>query len=733
MSVPEFGKLSFNNMTKMISSEVTKFLSDHESIYFWIPFFVFVIAVVYLLRAIHGKRKKALENSVYIIYCSFAIALALCTVINILYGTSGEFAYFGIGAYAVYVSLPAIFCLHIWTQVNYKKINIGMLIGFFAVPAFLTAWAIKEYIAGVYVPDIWNIQLMLPLQYTGILFIGYWLFMMIRSYVLCFNVFYQMPRHMKASTGILVSALTVMVLQGVFALLIDKKEMFLLYLLALAFVLERSFAGFFRASASNVIATSREFVFSNLSTMILILSRKHRILEWNRSSGNFVFNLVPPKYRQPFSDYRAKLLKAGNGVVSNHDKNIITVTHDGLEHHLLITPAAITEGNREFGQLIEIADITHIYSVLRYIESIANFDQLTGLYNRNAYLDKASTIITMANMPLLIIVGDVNTLKLVNDNVGHIAGDRLLTTISEIIKEFAPENAFVSRIGGDEIAVLVPNADVEVAEAFAEKVRRKTNSITDVEFGTPDISLGWAVARSVYDDYNEVFKDADKMMYKEKRAYKEAKGISLSGALPLRREQAKATNDAPDIPYADQAEQSEQPVDEPATSEPEAPAADMATAPEVTETFVAPELIEFAPEVPETIAAPELIEPAPEVTETIAAPELIESEQRDVEDAVPYAETFVSPEPIESAPEVPETIAAPEPIEPSPEPTGKQSFAWQPTAPETEAPPEVHTAQAQPERDPLSPTPEPAPSPEPTPTPEPAKKGSFAWKPPTQK
>jgi diguanylate cyclase (GGDEF)-like protein len=439
-----------------------------------------------------------------------------------------------------------------------------------------------------------------------------------------------------------------------------------------------------------VIATSREFVFSNLSTMILVLSRKHRILEWNRSPGNFVFKLVPPKYRQPFTDYRSKLLKAGHGVVSNHDKNIVTVTHDGLEHHLLITPAAIREGDREFGQLIEIADITHIYSVLRYIESIANFDQLTGLYNRNAYLDKASTMITMANMPLLIIVGDVNTLKLVNDNVGHIAGDRLLTTISGIVKEFAPDNSFVARIGGDEIAVLVPNADAEVAEDFVKKVRSKTNSIVDAEFGTPDISLGWAVARSVYDDYNEVFKHADRMMYKEKRAYKESKGISLSGALPLRREQVKATNDAPDIPPDTKPdEQSRQPGQAARPgSEPEIPAEENTSEPD------------------KATVSPATEAPGQPVAETVeSVPSVAKQSALETPEPVPT----VSEPPAQEAPEQTPLRSG------QPEPGNARSFAWKP--PQSEQPPE----------EPASPEPATPAQPDSAP----ANASPFAWKPPT--
>jgi diguanylate cyclase (GGDEF)-like protein len=660
----------------MISSGMSEFLQRYEGLYFWLPLLVLIFAAVYLVRAIYGNRKKALENSVYIIYCSFAIAIAGAALINTVYGIGGAFAYVGIGAYAAYYSLPAIFFLHVWSQVSYKKISIVAIICSFIVPAFLTVLSVISYMNGEFTPDIWRVQLMLPLQYSGLLYICYWLFMTIKSYLLCFNVFYQMPGHMKASTGLLVAGASVISVETIFALLDGERSTFLLFLLALAFVLERAFAGFFRASASNVIATSREFVFSNLSTMILILSRKERILEWNRSRDNFVFKLLSPKYRQPFSDYREKLLKAGNGVVSNHDENVITLTHNGLEHHLLITPAMIREGEREFGQLIEIADITHIYSVLRYIESIAAYDHLTGLYNRNAYIGKASTILSAENLPLLIIVGDVNTLKLINDSVGHIAGDRLLVTISKVIAEFAPGNAFVARIGGDEIAVLVPNADESVAVKFAGNVRRKTASIFDAEFGKPDISLGWAVARSVHDDYNAVFKSADQMMYKEKKAFKKARGISLSGALPERRDPAFADGHAYGTPPFATEEGSVPAPDEPEpfvlsdiTSAPE-PVAPEPAAP------VAPgSSYTWKPPAPESVAPlePELVMPlAPEPIVPVEPEPIVPLEPIVPEPIVPLEPELVVPlepepvAPLESEPIVP---LEPEPIVPlEPEP-----------------------------------------------------------------
>jgi diguanylate cyclase (GGDEF)-like protein len=262
------------------------------------------------------------------------------------------------------------------------------------------------------------------------------------------------------------------------------------------------------------------------------LSKKGRILEWNKTPDNSIFSLVPPEYLDSFENYRKKLLEIGNGVVSPHDENIITVTIGNRESHLLITTKPIREGDKQFGNLVEIAEVTSIYSVLRYMESIATIDQLTGLYNRNIYITSAQKMMGSANMPLLIILGDVNNLKTVNDTYGHLSGDKLLYRLSEIVRETAPSNAFVARIGGDELVLLVPKGTEETAMMFTQAVDEKTQAAYDPEFGTPSISWGWAVIHSPTEDYNEAFKYADQQMYQKKKAYKKSNALTLSGVLP---------------------------------------------------------------------------------------------------------------------------------------------------------------------------------------------------------
>jgi diguanylate cyclase (GGDEF)-like protein len=527
------GNTSLKEILDMLSEGINQFLEKHSIVYELIPLLVIILGLYYLLRSIYVKRKRDVESNIFIVYCIVIIIIAAGALYSSHFGVSG-----GIGrvitlvSYVVFVSLPGIFCFHTWSQVEYKRIKVTTFILYFFIPVVLVGLMAYRIFSGAYTGDVWSFLVFRPFNAQSALFLVYWLVIVIKSLLLCFNVFYQMPKHMRGSTMLLIMARAVLAAVIIFSIFSNSKSTFLVFLLALIFSMNRCFSGFFRAKAANVIATSREFVFSNLSTMILILSNKGRILEWNRNDENVVLSLIKPKYLQPMDDYRQSLLEIGQGTVSPHDENVITIMKDDVEYHLLISNRPIKEGDKQFGNLIEIAEITGVYSVLRYMESIAARDHMTGLFNRNAYMMMVGTMLAKDKMPLLIIVGDVNNLKSTNDTKGHLVGDRLLTSIAEIVMRAVPPNSFVARIGGDEIVVLVPCAEDGCMEAFSKEVEEASNSIFDEDFGHPSISLGWAVLNDRDGDYNAAFKEADEMMYTNKKMYKANQPLTLSGSLP---------------------------------------------------------------------------------------------------------------------------------------------------------------------------------------------------------
>ncbi|MDR0851390.1 MAG: GGDEF domain-containing protein [Clostridiales Family XIII bacterium] len=524
--------ISLDDILAMISSEVDGYLERYEMINVLIPSILFVLAIYYLIRSVYGYKKRNFQNVFFQIYCIFLIVLSGVTALTDYYGTDGAFAYPVVLGYAMFLSLPALFCLHIWTQVSYKKIRASMLVLYFFVPFLLTALTLYNTITGTSVAPIWTFLDLRNVSISLLLLLVYWVFMLVKSFLLCFNVLYQMPKHMRAATILLLAALSASAADLILSVVWTTKFEFYIFLLVQYFILNRCFRGFFRSKASNVIATSREFVFSNLSTQILVLSMKRRILDWNNTGVGGIFSFHRPKYLQPYGEYLEELLAKGNGVISPHQDNIISVTFDDVEYHLLITTTPIKEDARQFGTLIEISEVTNLYTVLRYMETIATIDQMTGLYNKNAYLTKAHKMMTPALMPLLIVLGDVNDLKQANDLHGHLTGDRMLGNVAKTIAAHKPPGAFVARIGGDEIVLLVPNATEADAEQFVGIVNASLQEIHDEEYGTPSISWGWAVAKSPEDEYNDIFKQADSQMYARKRAYKAGQPITLSGTLP---------------------------------------------------------------------------------------------------------------------------------------------------------------------------------------------------------
>ena len=509
---------------------INAFLDRNGYVFQLVSFVVAAIALYYVFRGVYSHKARSIDSKIFIIYCIAVLINAVGAGVYALYGEKTP-EIIPLIAYTAFLFLPAIMCLHIWSQVDYKPITKSIVSLYFAIPAIFFFVNIYNVIQGTFDNNIWNSLCIQSVSLQNFFFFVYWLAMIIKSLSLCFNVFYQMPRHMRGSTLMLISARIVVVVAIVIATLINAEAAYLLALIAFAIAMNRMMAGFFRASASNVITTSRQFVFSNLSTMIIVVSLKGRILEWNKPVGPVLFSFVKPKYLQPFDEYRKELLEKCNGVVSPHDENVITLTLEDREVNLMISTKSIKEGDRQFGTLVELSEITSIYSILRAMESIAELDHMTGLYNRNAYMEKADNLMTEENMPLLIIIGDVNNLKLINDTYSHLSGDRLLCAVAEIMKAQAPKEAFIARIGGDEIVLLISGGKVETAQAFSEKVYFETQKINDEEFGHPSISFGWSIINSANEEYNVAFEKADEMMYENKKAYKAGKPIVLSGSL----------------------------------------------------------------------------------------------------------------------------------------------------------------------------------------------------------
>jgi diguanylate cyclase (GGDEF)-like protein len=154
----------------------------------------------------------------------------------------------------------------------------------------------------------------------------------------------------------------------------------------------------------------------------------------------------------------------------------------------------------------------------------ATTDSLTGLVTRRVF-DKATARAVTTSGPsdgTSLVLVDLDRFKSVNDQYGHQGGDEVLVQVSALLLESARLGDVVSRVGGDELALLMPDCPLEVAERRAkeivDRVREHGITLSAGHVIHVSISAGLAHAPTHASDYPELYAAADKALYAAKHA-----------------------------------------------------------------------------------------------------------------------------------------------------------------------------------------------------------------------
>lgn len=151
-------------------------------------------------------------------------------------------------------------------------------------------------------------------------------------------------------------------------------------------------------------------------------------------------------------------------------------------------------------------------------------DILTGVYSRSYFNSKVAEYDEHTEIPVTVIMGDVNNLKFVNDIFGHHYGDELIVTACNILKEYAKDNYIIGRCGGDEFNIIIPNGTIEEAKEYCEKVQAACcmHTLCDI---TPSIALGCAARNLDTQKLSAVIGFAETKMYHNKALMKQKQNI----------------------------------------------------------------------------------------------------------------------------------------------------------------------------------------------------------------
>lgn len=151
----------------------------------------------------------------------------------------------------------------------------------------------------------------------------------------------------------------------------------------------------------------------------------------------------------------------------------------------------------------------------KLIEALSYRDQLTGLYNRRFYEEELLRLDTSRNLPISLVLLDVNGLKLTNDAFGHQSGDELLKRVAKIVFECCRTDDIISRIGGDEFIILLPRTSYEDAEIIVDRIYGRIENET-MDAIKLSVSIGHATKSTVDQSVSDVFTLAEDNMYRKK-------------------------------------------------------------------------------------------------------------------------------------------------------------------------------------------------------------------------
>lgn len=144
-------------------------------------------------------------------------------------------------------------------------------------------------------------------------------------------------------------------------------------------------------------------------------------------------------------------------------------------------------------------------------------DGATGIYSREFFQNNIERYDKLVNVPIGIILCDLDELKFTNDNYGHKKGDILIKESTKLLNKFSRENVIVSRIGGDEFAILIINTSekfvINTINSISEETERYNSISDDIEI---KMSKGYSFSSISIGSMGRLFTIADRNMYLDK-------------------------------------------------------------------------------------------------------------------------------------------------------------------------------------------------------------------------
>lgn len=273
-----------------------------------------------------------------------------------------------------------------------------------------------------------------------------------------------------------------------------------------------------KAADNSIVITDRKAIIKWASPAFTKLAgyTLDEVIEHN------AFELIKPALKKQ-TDFQKmwKTLLAGkswSGEIVNQGKD-----KEGYLYHEQLTISPVFNKTGIIEHFIGIKENISPYKQMAKLQALADTDALTGLFNRRVFLKRLQEEIERLNRceqhSATLLMLDLDRFKQINDNYGHVAGDKVLCCCADILTASLRSIDLSARLGGEEFAVLLPSTKTQSAFTLAERLRLNIaksfieSHAKKIHF---TVSIGIAALSNEDNDYRDVLHRADTALYQAK-------------------------------------------------------------------------------------------------------------------------------------------------------------------------------------------------------------------------
>jgi len=267
---------------------------------------------------------------------------------------------------------------------------------------------------------------------------------------------------------------------------------------------EQKFRSYIDHAPDGVFVSDDKGMLKEANAMASLITGHSR----NELIGKYIYELIPAMYRQFASEHYKQVDEKGRAY-----GEMPFVRKDGENRFWSISTVKLSA--KEY--LAFCRDITERKQAEEKIRYLSYYDNLTGLHNRLYLEEEMKRLDTGRQLPISVIMVDLNGLKLVNDTYGHDFGDKMLRDAAEVLRCSCRSEDIIARWGGDEFVILLPQTKREETEGIYRRIKGLTASVY-IENVPLSMAMGLAVKEKPEQELSNVLNQAEKDMYRKKLA-----------------------------------------------------------------------------------------------------------------------------------------------------------------------------------------------------------------------